>query len=177
MKLQQRDIEVLTNAVVQFFSTLPCATRTPQGRSVARDLSPAVRSSHLAEYTRDLPRADYCGVVTLSGEYEGWVAFSAPKALLERVLIDLEDPDHTEAGKLDLVGEIANQMIGPAQRHFGDGMAISVPKTGVGNASRVLVEAKAKGGSASPLLLPIRWEGFEAGLLVSIQRPEGRTQR
>ena len=95
------------------------------------------------------------------------------EALLERVLIDLEDPDHTEAGKLDLVGEIANQMIGPAQQHFGDGLAILVPKTGIGNASRMLVEAKARGGSASPLLLPIRWEGHEAGLLVSIQRPEG----
>ena len=89
-----------------------------------------VGSSYLAEPAQVLPKADFSGMVELSGRYRGWVCFSATRGLLSQVLMAMGlGSDYSDAGHLDLAGEIANTMIGQAQRHFGDDLEISVPKT------------------------------------------------
>ncbi len=148
--LKSRDVEVFSSAISAFFDN---TTRRPA----------AVRSSYLAETPDAMPKADFSGVVDLGGRYRGWVCFSASRGLLSHVLVSMGLGVYTDAGHLDLVGEIANVMIGQAQRHFGDDMEISVPRTFPGNASILVSES-----NSLPVLLPMTWNGYEAVLAVQL---------
>ena len=56
-------------------------------------------------------------------------------------------------------------MIGQAQRHFGDDLEISVPKTFSGNATRLVSESQSR-----PVLLPMTWNGYEAVLAIHMNQ-------
>ena len=147
--LDSRDVQVFSGAISNFFGN---TTRSPA----------SVRSSYLAEPAQVLPKADFSGMVELTGRYRGWVCFSATRGLLSQVLMAMGlGNDYSDAGHLDLVGEIANTMIGQAQRHFGDDLEISVPKTFSGNATRLVSESRSR-----PVLLPMTWNGYEAVLAI-----------
>ena len=147
--LESRDVQVFSGAISNFFGN---TTRSPA----------SVRSSYLAEQAQVLPKADFSGMVELTGRYRGWVCFSASRGLLSQVLMAMGlGSDYSDAGHLDLVGEIANTMIGQALRHFGDDLEISVPKTFSGNASRLVSESRSR-----PVLLPMTWNGYEAVLAI-----------
>lgn len=148
--LKSQDVQVFSGAISAFFNN---STRRPA----------IVRSSYLAETAHPLPKADFSGVVDLGGRYQGWVCFSASRGLLSHVLVSMGLGGYTDAGHLDLVGEIANVMIGQAQRHFGDDLKISVPRTFPGNAAALVSES-----NSLPVLLPMTWNGYEAVLAVHL---------
>ena len=154
--LKSQDVEVFSGAISNFFSN---TTRRPA----------VVRSSYLAGTAHALPKADFSGMVELGGRYRGWVCFSASRGLLSHVLVSMGLGSYTDAHHLDLVGEIANVMIGQAQRHFGNDMKISVPKAFPGNAAALVSES-----NSLPVLLPMTWNSYEAVLavqLVDLRRP------
>ncbi len=108
---------------------------------------------------------DFQGLIELYGRYRGSVAFSASRGLLSHVLLKIGESDYSDASHRDIVGEIANQMSGYARRHFGDALDISVP--------RVLSAAERGGIGAldgQPFVIPMRWDGYEAHLVVRIAR-------
>ena len=53
---------------------------------------------------------DFTGVIAISGKNQGVVYFTAPKELLERLLVLIGEKDTSEALMVDLVGEVANTM-------------------------------------------------------------------
>ena len=147
------DIEVFTQAIGKFFESV---TRHPA----------QVRSAYLVEQGNAFPKADFSGLISLGGQYDGWVCFSAPRGLLSQVLVSMGVGSYTDAGHLDLVGEIANTMIGQAQRHFGATLEISVPKTFPGSAGAM----PAPQLEGRTLVLPMSWFGYEASLALQVQK-------
>ena len=50
---------------------------------------------------------DFTGVIAISGKNQGVVYFTAPRELLERLLVLIGEKDTSEALMVDLVGEVA----------------------------------------------------------------------
>lgn len=85
-----------------------------------------VGTPYLVENT--VPSAkDYTGVIAISGQNVGIVYFTAPKELLERLLMLMGETEISEAFFTDLVGEVANTIAGNARSEFGEKFEISVP--------------------------------------------------
>src|SRR5438128_12569645 len=110
--LNKSDLKIFIDAVTHYFAHL---TREPA----------AIRSSFLAEVC--MRRYDDTGLITLSGRLRGCVYFSAPRAMVRELLLQLQEPDTCEDNLLDAVGEVANTIAGNARRHFGQSLQISVP--------------------------------------------------
>ena len=68
---------------------------------------------------------DFTGVIAISGKNQGVVYFTAPKELLERLLVLIGEKDTSEALMVDLVGEVANTIAGNARSEFGEEFEIS----------------------------------------------------
>ena len=58
---------------------------------------------------------DFTGVIAISGKNQGVVYFTAPRELLERLLVLIGEKDTSEALMVDLVGEVANTIAGKAR--------------------------------------------------------------
>jgi len=148
--MQPQDIRVFCDAAAEFFQ------QTTGARA-------AVRTAYLMPEADVAVWNDFQGVIELSGGFRGSVAFSAPRGLLSHVLLKIGEGDYSEASHRDIVGEIANQMSGYARRHFGEALDISPP--------RVLTAAEraaAGRADAQPFVIPMRWDAYEAHLVVGI---------
>lgn len=146
------DIRVFCEAAAAFFQQTTGAAA-------------AVRTAYLMPQAEAAVWNDFQGLIELSGRYRGSVAFSASRGLLSHVLLKIGEGDYSDASHRDIVGEIANQMSGYARRHFGEALDISVP--------RVLSSAErgaAGSGDVQPFVIPMRWDGYEAHLVVRIAR-------
>jgi chemotaxis protein CheX len=146
--LRADDIKVFCDAASAFFQ------QTTGSKA-------AVRTAYLLPANDLAVWNDFQGLIQLSGRYRGTVAFSAPRGLLSHVLLRLGEGDYSDASHRDVVGEIANQMSGYARRHFGDAMEISPPAVLTGT-QRVA----APGVDASPFVIPLVWDNYEAHLVV-----------
>jgi chemotaxis protein CheX len=152
MPMEPGDIKVFCDAASEFFQ------QTTGARA-------AVRTAYLAPAPEAAVWNDFQGLISLSGHYRGSVAFSAPRGLLSHVLLKIGEGDYSEASHRDIVGEIANQMSGYARRHFGEAMDISTP--------RVLAASdRASAGplDGQPFVIPMRWDRYEAHLVVRLAR-------
>ena len=150
--LKAEDIRVFSDAASAFFMQ---STRSKA----------AVRTAYMMDTPDCVVWNDYQGLIRLDGSYRGSVAFSAPRGLLSHVLLLLGESDYSDASHRDIVGEIANQMSGYARRHFGEGMQISPPEV----LNRRHGEPAAVGG-ASPFVIPLLWDRYEAHLVVRMSR-------
>lgn len=151
-RLKAEDIRVFSDAASAFF--------LQSTRSKA-----AVRTAYLMDTAEYVVWNDYQGLIRLDGNYRGSVAFSAPRGLLSHVLLLLGESDYSDASHRDIVGEIANQMSGYARRHFGEGMQISPPE--------VVSQRGAAGAAApeaTPFVIPLLWDRYEAHLVVAMRR-------
>lgn len=147
--LNENELKIFIDAVTHYFTHL---TREPA----------EIRSSYLAG--GDTPRYDYTGLITLSGRFRGCVYFSAPRLMVRELLIQLQEPDTREHNLLDAVGEVANTIAGNAQRHFGNALDISVPVTIRGTSEQIQCGARAR-----PFAIPLRWQRYEAVVVVDIE--------
>jgi chemotaxis protein CheX len=108
---------------------------------------------------------DLTGYITLSGGFTGRVYFSAPRAMVTRLLLIMGESDRSEERLLDAVGEIANTVAGNARKHFGESMLISVPV-------KVATEHDWLNSVVSPrsYVILVKWKQYKASVIVDIQR-------
>ena len=149
--LRADDIRVFADAAGAFFE------QSTRRRAM-------VRTAYLLESPDPVVWDDYQGLIELDGRWRGSVGFSAPRGLLSHLLLVMGERDYSEASHRDIVGEIANQMSGYARRHFGEGMEISPPRVIARGRDRVSAS-----GEAVPFAIPMRWENYQAHLVVRMQ--------
>ncbi|MHB1676308.1 MAG: chemotaxis protein CheX [Sulfuriferula sp.] len=143
--LNQNDLCVFIDAISHYFNQI---TREEA------DVRPTYLS---ADHT---PVQDYIGLITISGQYQGKIYFSAPGALLRHLLLAQGEARVSEDNLLDQVGEIANTLAGNARRYFGDRFVISVPQT-LRASSQVAI-------SSHPFVIPLNWKKYHALLVVDV---------
>ena len=120
--ISEADVRVFVDAVRTYFEHLSTE-------------SAAIRSAYLA--ARHLPRFDYTGLISLSGQFRGSVYFSASSMMATKLLLAMHEKDTSKSNLLDIVGEVANTIAGNARKHFGAGLEISTPLTIYGHADEV----------------------------------------
>ncbi|MFT3736701.1 MAG: chemotaxis protein CheX [Rhodocyclaceae bacterium] len=150
-KLQESDIRAFVDSVCHFFQ---------HSSGEVAD----VRSAYLAEPSELLQGYDYTGIVDVSGNWRGALYFSAPGAMLDQLLRDAgvsAEPGYEQ--QLDLIGEIANMFSGRARKALGHELEISVPRRCRGVAIR-------PSGVSRPYVIPLKWRGHAAQVVVDLQR-------
>lgn len=147
--ISEKETRVFIDAVTHYFGHL---TGEPA----------VIRSAYLAEGA--LPRFDYTGLITLSGQFRGCVYFSASKLMTTKLLIALREPDICNANLLDIVGEVANTIAGNARKHFGDELEISTPLSIQGHADTIKPAVRAR-----PFAIELTWQRCEAVVIVDLE--------
>jgi len=148
--ISENDTRVFIDAVTHYFAHL---TGEPA----------VIRSAYLADAT--LPRFDYTGLITLSGQFRGCVYFSASKLMATKLLTALREPDTGNENLLDIVGEVANTIAGNARKHFGAGLEISTPLTIFGHADAIKSAIRAR-----PFAINLEWQRSAAVVLVDLEK-------
>lgn len=150
-KLQESDIRAFVDSVCHFF-----AHTSGEGADV--------RSAYLAEPSEMLQGFDFTGIVDVSGNWRGALYFSAPCAMLDKLLEETgvgAEPGFEQ--QLDLIGEIANVFSGRARKALGHELQISVPRRCRGVTIR-------PSGTSRPYVIPLSWRGHPAQVVVDLQR-------
>jgi len=124
-----------------------------------------IQASFLAEEEMLPPIYDFTGKIAISGQYHGWIYFSAPKIMLVRLLLEMNELQQTEAHWLDAVGEIANTLAGNARKHFGEAMEISVPTAFQGESEQLNITARKR-----PYVITFKWKKYNAVVIVDMVR-------
>jgi chemotaxis protein CheX len=121
-----------------------------------------IRSAYLAN--DQLPRFDYTGLITLSGQFRGCIYFSATKQMTIKLLSTLKEPNLSNANLLDIVGEVANTIAGNARKHFGCGLEISTPLTVLGHADSIKSAIRAR-----PFAIDLTWQQSAAVVVIDLE--------
>ncbi len=150
--LRNQDLEILAQAVVEFFA-------------VTTGDKAQVRSAWLLEQNEPVLRNDFNGLIEVSGGFAGSICFSAPRRLLDYILLASGDSDYSEVKYLDIVGEIANTLSGRARSHFGETLLIAPPRAFKRDSPPV-----AQRTEGLPYAIPIAWRSLEASLVVHLTR-------
>ena len=108
---------------------------------------------------------DFTGVISISGKNKGIVYFTAPKELLERLLVIMGEKDTSEAFMADLVGEVANTSAGNARSEFGEEFEISVPIVLRGAPDEILLPRKDRS-----FVIPLTWRNRSAAIVISLRK-------
>lgn len=151
-ELHAKDIETLAKAVTEYFE-------------ITTGNKAQVRSAWLLEQEEPVLREDFNGLIEISGGYRGSLCFSAPRRLLDFILLAVGDSDYSEAKYLDIVGEVANTLSGRTRDHFGETLAISPPKAFTRQGPTVSPRT-----DGTPYAIPIIFRGQEANLVVHLSR-------
>lgn len=151
-ELREDEIRVFIDAVRNYFVQL---TSHPA----------VVKASYLA--SEKVPRFMYTGLITVSGQFQGCVYFSAEREMLLALLKEMREPELSEENLLDVVGEIANTIAGNARRHFGAGLDISVPVAIKGVSEQIRAVTRTR-----PLVILVQWQTFEVVVVVDLKAAE-----
>lgn len=152
--LKAEDIEVFSQALVEYFQ-------------VTTGEAALVRSAYLLDSGEPALWNDFNGLINVTGGYRGSVCFSAPREMLSHVLLLTGEQVFTDERHSDIVGEIANTLSGRARRHFGEGLEISVP---IAFPGRVATAPSAETFTSLPFAIPLAWYGYQADLVVRLDR-------
>jgi chemotaxis protein CheX len=147
--ISEIEIRVFIEAVTNYFDHL---TGEPA----------IIRSAYLADVV--LPRFDYTGLITLSGQFRGCVYFSATKQMTTKLLHTLREPNLSNANLLDIVGEVANTIAGNARKHFGAELEISTPLTVFGHADAIKPAVRAR-----PFAIDLTWQKCAAVVVIDLE--------
>lgn len=147
--ISEADTRIFVEAVTNYFKHL-------SGEPAA------IRSAYLAN--QQLPRFDYTGLITLSGQFRGSVYFSATSMMATRLLLAMRETDAKKSNLLDIVGEVANTIAGNARKHYGAGLEISTPLTIYGHADEVRSSVRAR-----PYAIELQWQNSEGVVLVDLE--------
>lgn len=151
-ELLAADIETLVEAVTEYFE-------------ITTGDKAQVRSAWLLDQEEPVLREDFNGLIEISGGYRGSLCFSAPRRLLDFILLSVGDSDYSEAKYLDIVGEVANTLSGRIRTHFGETLAISPPKSFTRQGPAVPPRS-----DGTPYAIPIVFRGQEANIVIHLNR-------
>ena len=107
--------------------------------------------------------ADYTGLISISGAYQGVCCFTTPRGLLEKVITDVGVGDTSKKMLHDTAGEIANTLSGNARKQLGSDFIISVPIVIEGK-----VDEKYFPDEVKVYAIPIKWRDYKATLGVCL---------
>ena len=108
---------------------------------------------------------DLTGVITIAGKTQGIVYFTAPKELLERLLILMGESNLSETLMIDLVGEVANTIAGNARSEFGEEFEVSVPIVLRGAPDEIMLPRKDRS-----FVIPLTWKNRSAAIVISLRK-------
>ncbi|WP_072281809.1 chemotaxis protein CheX [Rappaport israeli] len=116
----------------------------------------------------DKPKVhDFTGIIGLSGDYKGCVYFTAPRALLRHILLEIGEKNTNKEAMFDLVGEIANTISGNARRVYGESFMISAPIIIEGAPSEIFLPKDSRS-----YVIPISWQEYTAATVICLQNPK-----
>jgi len=148
--MDEQQLQVFIDGTLRYFSTVT-------------DTEAKVGSPYLVDGA--FPKSmEYTGIIGISGKQKGIVYFTAPKAMLTRLLASLGEPDMSSENLADMVGEVANTLSGNARRDFGKDFMISVPVVVSGDNPDIKVPAGIKSYA-----IPLSWRNHSAFLVISIE--------
>ncbi|WP_019519020.1 chemotaxis protein CheX [Faucicola boevrei] len=110
--------------------------------------------------------SDYTGVIGITGNNKGLVYFTAPKPLLEKMLVVMQESDNSEDNLVDLVGEVANTISGNARSEFGPEFNISVPFVFRGQPDSINLPK-----DRHSFVIPLEWKNLTAAIVIYLQNP------
>jgi Chemotaxis phosphatase CheX len=113
----------------------------------------------------DLPLLEYTSLVRIRGEYEGFLALSAPVDLIAQLLAINKEPEVSERTLRDMCRELANVLSGNASKAFGGFWEISVPFSLEGSGVPALDLPP------SAFVMPFKWRGTTALLTLGLELP------
>lgn len=148
--LDERELRVFIEGAERYFAT---ATKVPA----------ATEAPFLAN-PRDAPAMDMTGVIGISGTRKGLVYVTAPRVLLNNVLLAIGENDLSNDMHMDLVGEIANTISGNAREHFGADFMISVPVVVQGTLDCVRLPSHLRS-----FVIPLTWHKQRAAIVVCLE--------
>ena len=157
---ERQTIDVFIDGLIRYFENLDEALKV--GDEGFENIE--IGTPYLLQSTKRLG-LDYTGMINLSGDYKGSVFVSAPNALLKRILLCYGEAEFSVELMRDLIGEVANTLAGNARRHLGSNFHISVPTVikGALNTKKLDLNQRC-------YLLPFRWRGNKAELILSVQK-------
>ncbi len=147
--ISEHDARVFVDGVTNYFSHLT-------GEAAV------IRAAYLADTA--LPRFDYTGLISLSGQFRGSVYFSASSMMAAKLLLAMRESDTGKSNLLDIVGEVANTIAGNARKHYGAGLVISTPLTIYGHTDQVKSAIRAR-----PFAIELQWQQSEAVVVVDLE--------
>ncbi|NRA41614.1 MAG: chemotaxis protein CheX [Pseudomonadales bacterium] len=107
---------------------------------------------------------DYTGIISITGPYQGCVYVSAPKALLNHLLLSIGETQTTHENLFDLIGEVANTISGNARSQFGAEFMISVPIVVQGKPEQIHLPKDTR-----VYVIPLLWKAYNASIVVGLQ--------
>lgn len=126
------------------------------------DIEAKVGSPYLIDSMQQI-NSDYTGCISLSGAYQGFCYFSAPKILLKHLIMSIGLTDTSEEMMLDAVGEVANTLSGNARKFLGKDFIISVPEVVKGSPKK-----DNRHNDQRIYAIPINWKSYRAMLAVCL---------
>ncbi len=147
--MNEEDLDIFVQGVKNYFDQIADEELSIGTAYLVSNAMPAAR--------------DYTGVITITGRYRGIVYFTAPRALLERMLVWLGEQTINEEFLTDLVGEVANTIAGNARSELGEEFEISVPFVVRGAPSEIALPRKDRS-----FVIPLSWRQQEAFIVISL---------
>ncbi len=151
-KISENEINVFTDAIGHYFRQISTEPAIIKAAFLASDEAPP-------------PLYDYTGAISLSGDYQGTIYFSARRILIRHLLISMQEPSQTEQDFLDAVGEIANTLAGNARQYFGEYMHMSVPVCTTGKLAESIRLTR-----THPFVIMIKWRQYHASLVIDMEQ-------
>lgn len=108
---------------------------------------------------------EYSGIIAISGYAKGIVYFTCSKEVAERLLVLMEEYDHSEANITDVIGEVANTVAGNARQVFGETLQISVPIVIRGAPDEIMLPRRDRS-----FVIPVKWKIHEAAIVIALQK-------
>ncbi len=110
---------------------------------------------------------DYASLVRIKGAYEGCLYLTSPATLLHNLLRLHGEAEVSRRTLQDMCRELSNVLSGNASQAFGENWQISVPVSlGPGDFNGLRLPPSA-------FVMPIRWRGSTALLVVGLEPVEG----
>lgn len=107
--------------------------------------------------------SDYTGIISISGNYQGYILFTAPKDFLVSLIASHNQSDFSDHLLEDVIGEVTNTLSGNARKHLGGQFVISVPSV-----MQESWETFDFNNTPRSFVIPLEWSNKSASMIASI---------
>lgn len=143
-------LEVFIEGVVRYFQHTP-------------DKDVTVGTPYLVENSNPVAH-DFTGLIGVSGSMRGCVYFTAPKELLQHLLLSMGEENIHKENIADMVGEVANTISGNARSKLGGDFMISVPVVIEGTPGNIHLPT-----SSRSYVIPVYWKAYSSAVVICFE--------